>query len=120
MVLGGATTSNNTSNVGRERNASEHIDLVDQTSEDMAQIRFLNNLETERIMAKDDFHLCEGLLSVFIKMTNDRQTVVYQRGRIERSNSETDMSKRDKVVLDLGSEKETISIAPPSIGNSYR
>ena len=80
----------------------------------------MNNLETERIMAKDDFHLCEGLLSVFIKMTNDRQTVVYQRGRIERSSSDTTMSKKDKVVLDLGSEKETVSIVPPSIYNSFK
>ena len=52
--------------------------MNDKTTEEIAQIRFLNNLENEKVMARDDFHLCEGLLSVFIKLTNEKQTVVYQ------------------------------------------
>ena len=64
------------------------------------------------MISKDDWHLCEGFLNVFIKQETLRQTIVYQKAKKENAGScsASFQSIRDKVILDLGSEKETISV----------
>ena len=64
-------------------------------------------------MSKDDLHLCEGLLNIFIKPDTDRQVITYKKSRIQRSSYQSSAKLRD-AVLDFGSYKETIYIGSSS------
>ena len=59
-------------------------------------------------MNLDDLHLCEGLLSVFMRGNNEKQTITYRK-RVDRSfddrSSLIGSSLHANVMLDLGSCK---------------
>ena len=72
------------------------------------------------MISKEDWHICEGLLSVFMKDGN-KQAIGFRTGHYTGSNenslrdsnlnSQHPSSIQDQlVILDLGSYKETISM----------
>ena len=75
-----------------------------------------SSLEIENLLGKDDWHLAEGLLTIFLK-GNTRQTIVFQDEKTRSAHSTSQhrsgtlASKRlQRHMLDLGSCKETISL----------
>ena len=63
-------------------------------------------------MGKDDWYLCEGLLKVFIDSNAAKHQVLYKRNNSTNrlTCSSGAENRNQKVLLDLGSCKQTISI----------
>ena len=70
--------------------------------------QFLYNLKAEKVINLDDWHLYEGFLSVFIRKDDLRHKIVFHKGRKKISQAHSSVSTRGNVILDLGSEKQTI------------
>jgi len=71
-----------------------------------------DSMHIENLLGRDDFHLCEGLLTIFIKGTS-KQTVVFDwRDNKSKASSNNRESRNlaGNQYLDLGSCKETISL----------
>ena len=58
------------------RNWSEASDRQNQTIEEHANRNFREQLEVENMLGKDDWHLCEGLLQIFLK-GGSKQTIFF-------------------------------------------
>ena len=47
---------------------SQVFEKTDQElTDEINQVHFLDGLEEDKVISKDDWHLCEGFLNVFIK-----------------------------------------------------
>ena len=62
-------------------------------------------MDIQKMLGKDDWHLCEGLLTIYMN-SNMRQTVIFNDGKRDSYKA---YGNKD-TILDLGSCKETISI----------
>ena len=74
--------------------------------------------ELEKVgMDGDDYHLCEGLLNIFIKKNDERHVITFKKNNIMRS-SASSLSTRPRAdaMIDFGSYKETISVDPSEFG----
>ena len=72
-------------------------------------------------MGKDDWDLCEGLLQVFINADASKQQVMYKRAQsVNQPASVDESSDQQKVLLDFGSCKQTVSISNPAYSAAYR
>ena len=104
------------------------MDSNDSCNKSFDEYKRRKSLEIENLLGKDDWHLCEGFLTIFLK-GNTRQTIVFHDDKSRSAHSasqhrsasqqrsasqhrlDTIGSRRlQKHMLDLGSCKETISL----------
>ena len=64
----------------------------------------------------EDWHLCQGLLNIFIKPHADRHIITYNKSKIVRSSLGSSRAPYRDAVIDFGSFKETIEIDPSDYG----
>ena len=73
----------------------------------------------EQGFSKDDWHLCKGLLSVYLKWDDSKHIIQYQTGKIEKSQnsalvgltrSQREQDRNFNAFLDLGSARETVIV----------
>ena len=75
-----------------------------------------NSVDNGGLMTRDDFQLCEGLLSVFMRRGNNHKIKFKKPKNPSEENrlSQSAKTQREEVILDLGSIKQTISIEETS------
>ena len=92
---------------------------VDKSNDPWAAFEFNNEFEGRDFLSRDDWHLCDGLLSVF--MNKDyRQTIEWKKDKTASSQEQMHQSMPSEkvVLLDFGSYKQTISIDGTSYGSN--
>lgn len=95
----------------QNNNASQQVN-----DDPWACFEFNNDFKGKDFLTRDDWHLCEGLLSVFMN-TDNQQTIRWDKEK--RDNTQPHSQQSEKVVLlDFGSYKETISIDASSFPGS--